>query len=530
MKKTFKMLLLFVFMFLVVLKVDAATPYQEDWSKHYWDSKYYYFFDAVGVNDGNINLGTVEYQKEDGDYFYGSSIIKYDKNGDEVWENEKEYYYYLKGTETSDGIVVLAQYYNDVDDSDDEVYVSLLKYNFNGELAWEKKIADDEINSDFISLLSLENYNDKIVLAYNYSVYLYDNDGNKLKDFSKEDWLVPNATINSDGVYIVSLDKDANTILEKYDSTSFKKLDSKVIFNGTVEDDEIVDFVFPLSLQFVNNKIVLSTYSLSSVAELSIYNKKLDLLKQSQIDTIAVEIQEEKNSLLVIGQQAENEANGIDKKLLNYMNNLKEFSFDISDSKGRTSFYSNIDKYNVDLELLWRIEVEDYYIRGLDKTSDGFVVVFEDYYGSMYTKKYIYPVLEEDWFSGLESNEVNEYLFDVVSRKDGYVSVGWTDVAPPRGVSDAKVALAEYWGRIVSYDIDGELLLSFVFGDAYTKFIRVDIVEDGYIILAHDYNECFLKLIKLDFDGGYVWSIYLKNHYYGDEYDYSKVRMSVFGD
>ena len=94
MKKAFKFLL--VFILFVVVKVDAATVYQKDWSNYYWDSENYYFYDVVGLNDGSINLGSVNYEKEDGNYFYGSSIIKYDKNGDEVWKNEKEYYYFLK--------------------------------------------------------------------------------------------------------------------------------------------------------------------------------------------------------------------------------------------------------------------------------------------------------------------------------------------------------------------------------------------------------------------------------------------------
>ena len=111
MKKTFKMLLLFVFIFLVVVKVDAKSMYEEEWHNYYEEMdderyEYNYFYDVVGLNDGSIQLGITDYDISEDEYFWGGLIAKYDASGEEIWRSEKANFYFLKGVKTSDGIVV----------------------------------------------------------------------------------------------------------------------------------------------------------------------------------------------------------------------------------------------------------------------------------------------------------------------------------------------------------------------------------------------------------------------------------------
>ena len=126
MKKTFKILLLFVFMFLVVLKVDAKEKFQEEWIKSYnYNDNNSDFWDVIVLKDGSIGVGKRCYGD---DYIYGGMIAKYDLTGNLVWKIENDENYYLKISDVGDGFVVLTQVYLE-EELDYFGYVLLQKYN-----------------------------------------------------------------------------------------------------------------------------------------------------------------------------------------------------------------------------------------------------------------------------------------------------------------------------------------------------------------------------------------------------------------
>ena len=345
MKKTFKILLLFVFMFLVVLKVDAKEKFQEEWIKSYnYNDNNSDFWDVIVLKDGSIGVGERCYGD---DYIYGGMIAKYDLTGNLVWKIENDENYYLKISDVGDGFVVLTQVYLE-EELDYFGYVLLQKYNYDGTKIWEKEIAKEEIGYDLIQLVSLDSLNDKIVLSFNNSVFVFDIEGNLLKQLSVEDLLLPSATIGNDGIYVVGINANtADTVLTKYNLSSLEKELSKSVYKGSIdENDDIIDMSLTLDIEYVKGNIVISSYDSSEKSSLSIYDNNFELLKKNEVDSIVFEIQRYKDKFITVGREHDNNPRGIAVDLLNYINNLEEFKFDIEDAKIRESVIFHINIFN----------------------------------------------------------------------------------------------------------------------------------------------------------------------------------------
>ena len=96
MKKTFKFIVVFIFLFMIGIKVNAESMYEEVWRNKYGDyDDYIYLSDVITLSDGFINLGGADRYISEDEFYYGSYVARYDFSGKELWKFEKEYYYYL---------------------------------------------------------------------------------------------------------------------------------------------------------------------------------------------------------------------------------------------------------------------------------------------------------------------------------------------------------------------------------------------------------------------------------------------------
>lgn len=528
MKKTLKYLLLFICLFLVGVRVDAATSYQEDWYDYYnYSDDYNIYWDVFSVSDGSIALGERSYYQtidSVNEELYGGMIVKHNSNGEVVWKIEKENYYYLKGTKVDDGFLVLAQYYEETD-TEDIAYITLLKYDFDGKEVWETKLEEGEIDYDFISLISLERYNDIIGISYNESFYIYNLEGKLIKDLSNENFIFPVIDINSDGIYVAGLNSDINTVIGKYSHDKYEKVGSKVIYEGTVVDNNIEDLSLALELSCVNGNIVVSTYNSSEVSELSIYDKNLNLVKSVQADTIVNEIENKNKDFITIGKYHENDAKGLNKELLDYINDLDEFKFEVSDSKARLAFAYNINIYDLNLESKWNYSIVDYAMYGVDYTTNGFIIAGEEYYDGAMLLNFVKPPLDIEWSK--EGNlDYVEYFYDVAYHENGYIAVGWSTQSLPRSMTDAESTL-RYYGKIVSYDQDGNVLWHTNLGVA-SEIFKVAIVEDGFFVLVNNHDTQHVELVKYDYDGRFVKEVDLGIDLF-EEYEFDEIKLSGYG-
>ena len=90
------------------------------------------------------------------------------------------------------------------------------------------------------------------------------------------------------------------------------------------------------------------------------YQLAIELALSKNINTLVVEIQEDGDEFFAFGKTVDTDPKGLNKKLVKYVNELEEFSFDVPSVKDREIMFWNIDKYAMDLSTLIKLNRTQY--------------------------------------------------------------------------------------------------------------------------------------------------------------------------
>ena len=119
------------------------------------EKEYYYYYGVIAVEDGVIAVG--EYG---GNY---GKVVKYDLEGNIEWENKNTtYYHYMEVVAVEDGVIAVGE--------------AVAKYDFNGNLIWENTVLGHNYFIDCFDDVTI--VKDGVIAVSGAGVTKYDFDGN----------------------------------------------------------------------------------------------------------------------------------------------------------------------------------------------------------------------------------------------------------------------------------------------------------------------------------------------------------------
>ena len=211
--------------------------------------------------------------------YYDGVIVKYDSNGNVLWERiNKNAYLFFKTRETSDGGALALGLYNEENNQKNQVSnlrpLVLVRYDSNGTILWEKVITLDKgynskrlILSSSIDVVSNEN----IIFSFNEIIIKLDKNGNVL--WSKQlnqvndsntkiniyyDYVDNDNNIISVGGFAeFSLDKDGNKIEKDYKYIIKYDDNGNIFYNKKIENPSNHISVLMSVVENENNEYVM---------------------------------------------------------------------------------------------------------------------------------------------------------------------------------------------------------------------------------------------------------------------------------
>ncbi|MBQ7105717.1 MAG: hypothetical protein IJN90_07665 [Bacilli bacterium] len=420
MKKVKNILFIFIALLTFVSVVDAANyevipdDFKEDAYDLEWNKKHEIvdedveFFSVLGIDDGAIAGGYRTYcEVSTGpsasakdvkgllDCYDAALIVKYDKDGNEVWVNaltdiddeENEESIIFDMVIANDKIVALVQ-----KETLDSEKISLVELSMSGEVL---KVVDIADNQFFEFSAQVEYYNGNIYTAFNESVMVFNKNLELVKEL-ETNFVYPVIKVDSTGIYIAGNDFD-NIDLNVYKfDFKYNKVASKTIIDYNPEE-EIISIEAMSDLEFFDDKIVLSAQELYG------YNGRMVILDKS-LNVIKEKVNE--NSFNYVLKESRDEIVTIELK---YETCVLEPSSSIKDIRGfeeltigNVALESDSDrcyvgnylvKYDSDLNKIWEKEI-DYDIYQIDSINNGVVLagfdINENYYLYGEVEKYTY--------------------------------------------------------------------------------------------------------------------------------------------
>ena len=234
-----KILLTIITLILFIPYLINAEELKLDWQKNWGGNNYENFYDLLQTSDGGFvaygysNSTDIEGLPNKG--FQDAIIVKYDKNGNMLWQNSwsgNGYEQFNDLIQTSDGGFVASGYSNSTDieglPNKGDIDAIIVKYDKDGNMLWQKSWGgngDDDFNgilqtqdggfigygssmsTDIESLSNKGNY-DAIIVRY-------DKDGNMLwqTSWGCNDWDKFDDVIQiSDGGFVVYVNSDSTDI------------------------------------------------------------------------------------------------------------------------------------------------------------------------------------------------------------------------------------------------------------------------------------------------------------------------------
>ena len=313
-------------------------------------------------NDKSVKFNSTSNQifKESGDSYYYGVIVKYDKDGNVLWEklNQEVIAFFQTKTTNDGGVLALGLYALALESNGKNYPILLVKYDKDGNIEWKKLFTDLYVRQENYNTSSIDiSKNNDIILMIGGSEYRQilklDDKGNTIwsKNFEYIDsngelsyynysFLDKNDNIVLIGFNIIhSYDNDGNDVYKyyktilKYDVNGYLKLNKKIEWTNYA-----VSFFLSINQDSDGNYVILSqnaTYDEN-------YNRELDKY-------LAFEIYDDN------GNYKET------KKISNYSSDDEANNYELMiDKSGKYiinfyGYYNMISKkYDKDGNLIWK--------------------------------------------------------------------------------------------------------------------------------------------------------------------------------
>ena len=415
--------------------------------------------------------------KESGDSYYYGVVVKYDKDGNVLWEKiNQEIFAFFQTKTTNDGGVLALGLCAIAPNSNGNNYpVMLVKYDKNGNIEWEKIFTDLYTGQESYNTSSIDiSKNNDIVLmigGYEYRQIL------KLDDKGNTIWTKNFEYINSNNEYSYYdysfLDKNDNIVLigdystyltdsndngvYKYYKTILKyDINGYLKFNKKIEiDDYIESYFWSINQDLDGNYVILST----NIVYDENYNRELDRY-------LALEIYDEN------GNYKET------KKISNYSSDDEANNYELMiDKSGKYiinfyGYYNMISKkYDKDGNLIWKntgdfknalfdLDIDEYnnyiYVGGVAGTykqmPQSSAIKFEKTAPNELTSPYYLVDAYIEKFS-------TDYMINKETEGEGTVEVNLDNAKAGEEITiEAKAAPGYRIDKIIVTDKDGNVI------------------------------------------------------------------------
>lgn len=336
--------------------------------------------DVLGVGDNYLGVGVDCPQANPSGLSrnYCTSFLSiYDDNQNVVkgtdFSVENGNYLVYAVTKTKTGYALLVTKIIEGTETTETTYIVTLDSDLK--VVKEKKLVDERIGEN--DLLSLESYENKVLIYFGKYVMLYDVDTDTVSTILNNVVGAAGITIDKDYIYVASLDLTTlNTVLTKY-GHDLKKVSTGTLY--TRDTATTGDYGVPLDLEIVNGKFVASLNGRMTKVNgetepatdnmLVVCDKDFKNLKHYPIDITIHDFVGSRGDIYYIGQKSYSEASNPTASL----EDLK-----IQTPNTRTQAASTIEyyngKYSLDGEGMWRKKYSDFEAFAVANTLGGVVV------------------------------------------------------------------------------------------------------------------------------------------------------------
>jgi len=429
---------------------DGEVAYREKIAiKRKVDGWHTYTTDVVGLDDGYVAVGydcpindtgaKLDVKGLSQTYCTGFINI-YDKEGNSLKgydvTNENGNRYLLGVTKTKNGYVVLGDGDRTVD-SQSEESTFILELDKDLKVVHEEQLHTAMIDKFVFNHLA--SYEDKVVVAFDSYVFVYDAATDKVSKLLDNEGYLPAVAIDKTGIYVSLFDKLYNTIVKKYD------FDLKVI--GTTElytkdSTKTNDLGLAVNLNIVGDKLVASlTGSMSKVNNSTVppvtnmlvsCGTDLKNVKHKPVDFLILDFVESRGDIAFIGYKTiiQKGTEG-DTPVVSIKDDELVFSLpDLAGDEDSTTVYVR-GKYKLDGNLMWsRDYAENFEAIRIDRTLGGLVVAgYNTEEEAGYTIAYEYELFEvatkTDGNGKITTNKVmgaeGEVVEFTITPNEGYI-------------------------------------------------------------------------------------------------------------
>ena len=443
-----------------------------------WESveKDYSYKGVTTVEDGVIAVA-----------YYGV-VVKYDLDGNVIWENaEKNDYKYTEITTVEDGVIAVS------------LRGEVVKYDLEGNIVWENT---EKKNYGYYGITTVEdgiiavgekgevvkydlegkvvwqniekNYNYHgvttvengiIAVGYGGEVAKYDLEGNIAWENTEKRYTYKGVTAVEDGIIAVGYDSHGGGVIVKYD------LEGKVVWQNTEEDYSydgiaaVEDGIIVISVSGIVEK-----YDLEGNIAWENTEKRYTYKGVTAVEDGIIAVGYDSHGGGVIVKY------DLEGKVV-WQNTEEDYSYDgiaaVEDGIIVISVSGIVEKYDLEGNIVWKNAEKDYDYREVATVENGIIAVG---YGGEVAKY------------DLEGN----FIWENLEKSYSYTGV--------TTVEDGIIAVGEE-GEVVKYDLEGNVVWENI--EKNYSYKGVTTVENG--IIAVGYGDDYGRIVKYDLEGNLVW-------------------------
>ena len=411
-------------------KVDGWSTYTTDVLSV--DGKYI----AVGYDCPEREPGKMPNVKGLSQTYCTGFMNVYDKTGQSLdgadLSSENGNYQLWGVAGTKNGYVVLVTGDRTVNGQTEEA-TFILELDKDLEVVHEEKIHTALIEN--VVFNHLVSYEDKVVIAFDSYVFVYDAATNKVEKLLDNEGYLPAVAVDKTGIYVSTFSTAYNTIVKKY-GFDLNEIKTENLYTKNTEVADDLGLVIDLNI--INGKLVAAlTGSMSNVNGKKVSavtnmlvtcGTDLENVKHYPIDYTIFNFVESRKDIAFVGYKTLISDDG-DAPIVTIKDNEVVFNLPDVGAEEKTVFVRG--KYKLDGGLLWAVDYADgFEALRIDDALGGVVVAgYDDTEEAGYTFIYEYELFEvttkTDGNGTIEVNKVTgaegEMVEFTVTPKEGYV-------------------------------------------------------------------------------------------------------------